>query len=58
MERGEREAPRTAAATIGALALDAAAESTATADRLRALRGERPKLAKVVRLEVPGVAAR
>jgi DNA-binding transcriptional regulator YiaG len=55
-ERGEREAPRATAATIGALALDAAGGTTATADRLRALRGERPKLAKVVRVEVPPAA--
>jgi DNA-binding XRE family transcriptional regulator len=55
-ERGERAAPRTAAATIGALVLDCAAGKTTTADRLRALRGERPKLAKVVHVDVDKIA--
>ena len=55
-ERGERVAPRTAAATIGALALDCATGSTTTAERLRALRGERPKLAKVVRVDLGRIA--
>jgi DNA-binding transcriptional regulator YiaG len=57
-ERDEREAPRTAAATIGSLVIDAASGSTALADRLRALHGDRPKLAKVVRVEVPAAAKR
>jgi putative zinc finger/helix-turn-helix YgiT family protein len=48
-ETGDREAPRGDVATIGALVLDHASGSTATADRLRAL-GDRPKLAKVVEL--------
>jgi putative zinc finger/helix-turn-helix YgiT family protein len=55
-EHGERDAPLSAVATLGAMVLDHAAGSTVTADRLRALR-KGPRLAKVVRIEL-GAAAR
>jgi putative zinc finger/helix-turn-helix YgiT family protein len=56
-EHGERDAPLPAVAALGAMAIDHAAGSTATADRLRALR-QGPRLAKVVRVDLRTAARR
>jgi DNA-binding transcriptional regulator YiaG len=51
-ETGEREAPRVYFAALGGMVLDRVAGSTATADRLCALRGDGPKPPRVVRLDL------
>ncbi|MCC6555449.1 MAG: type II toxin-antitoxin system MqsA family antitoxin [Polyangiaceae bacterium] len=56
-EHGDRNAPLSAVAALGALVLDHANGSTATVDRLRALR-KGPSLAKVVRVELRAVGRR
>jgi DNA-binding transcriptional regulator YiaG len=56
-EHGERNAPLPSVATLGAMVIDHAAGSTATADRLRALR-KGPRLAKVVHVELRAAARR
>lgn len=50
-EHGDREAPLPSVAALGAMVLDHPAGSTATADRLRALR-KKPGLAKVVQVDL------
>jgi putative zinc finger/helix-turn-helix YgiT family protein len=54
-ETGERDAPVAAVATLGTLVLDHAAGRTEALDRLRVLT-KGPKLAKVVRIELPRAA--
>jgi transcriptional regulator with XRE-family HTH domain len=56
-EHGTRDAPLPAVAALGAMVLDHAAGSSATADRLRALRAG-PRLAKVVHVDLGAVARR
>jgi len=56
-EHGSRDAPLPAVAALAAMALDHAAGSSVTADRLRALRAG-PRLAKVVHVDLGAVARR
>jgi putative zinc finger/helix-turn-helix YgiT family protein len=56
-EHGARVAPLSAVATLGSMVIEHAEGSTATADRLRALR-KGPSLAKVVRVELRAVGRR
>jgi putative zinc finger/helix-turn-helix YgiT family protein len=56
-ENGSRDAPLPAVAALGAMVVDHVAGSSATADRLRALRA-RPRLAKTVYVDLGAVARR
>jgi putative zinc finger/helix-turn-helix YgiT family protein len=56
-EHGDRDAPRATVALLEAMVLDHAAGTTATIDRLRALRTG-PRLAKVVRVDLGRTARR